>query len=502
VRCARGRLGEAEAELHLDRIIDATLRGWRVDPVAEAQRWTGRLARLLDDRRPDIDRRLDYYRGTSGLLRFASKEFGQFNSKRYQGFADNWCAPVVQPTAERMVHQGIILPGERSIDPDAQRAWMGSDCDRGSSEAYVVFSAAAVAYALVHPGDEPRVTWEHPGQAIVDTDPVTGERRRGLVSWVDDRYDYATLYDKKTVWKWRRPNNDADTRKPAFPARVGFGWSAVPVEESGDDTWPIKNPFGLVPLVEMRNQSLLDDRPISDIDGVMAMQDAINLVWAYLLNALDYASLPQRIVTGADVPVLPVLDSDGKVVGSKPVDLNDLIQERILWLQSKDAKTSEWSAARLDVFSDVIERAVEHVAAQTRTPPHYLVAKMVNTSGDALVVAEAGLVSKVRERITYVTAPHRSLYELIFLGLNQPEKARGARYGQLKWSDPQYRSDAQRADALLKKRQMGYPFEYILELDGLEPDEVARVMAMRRAEASDPTMQALMDKLDGAAVGG
>jgi hypothetical protein len=41
---------------------------------------------------------------------------------------------------------------------------------------------------------------------------------------------------------------------------------------------------------------------------------------------------------------------------------------------------------------------VLHLAAQTRTPPHYLLAKMANLAGDALLVAERGLGFKVRRK--------------------------------------------------------------------------------------------------------
>src|SRR5690606_30238504 len=140
----------------------------------------------------------------------------------------------------------------------------------------------------------------------------------------------------------------------------------------------------------------------------------------------------------------------------------------------------EWSAANLDAFSKVIEHAVEHIAAQTRTPPHYLVARMVNTAAESLTIAEAGLVSKTRERITFVKAPLRRLFRLIALALGDPGKADAAQWATLLWSNIQYRSEAQLADALLKKRQTGYPLQWIAEQDGLDPAAVARSRRMQR----------------------
>jgi hypothetical protein len=248
------------------------------------------------------------------------------------------------------------------------------------------------------------------------------------------------------------------------------------------------NPLGVVPVVELRNQTLLDDSPISDIQGVMAMQDSINLVWAYLLNALDSASLPQRVVTGADVPQVPILDSNGQQIGTRPVELDKLHGEAILWLPDDAAKIAEWSVAQLDAFGSVIERGVEHIAAQTRTPPHYLVAKMVNTAAESLTIAEAGLVSKTRERIRYVNPAIREVNRLVALCQGADDRRIGAiASGQNLWGDVQYRSEAQMADAMLKMKQVGFPFEYIAERYGLQPDDIQRVLEMRKAElAADP----------------
>lgn len=467
----------------------------------EARRLVERLSQTLADRRSTVDERLRYYRGDVGRLRFATAEFAQYHGDRFSGFSDNWCRPVIEAPAERMGYMGARLGDSGRVDPVLARVWDANDCDRGVSEAFAVFMAAGWSYALVHPGqsegDMPRITWEHPSQAIVDRDPVTGDIRYGLVAWIDDDYDYATLYTPDEVWKWRRSRSPErwDRKLPD----QGGGWQPRPVE---GEPWPAANPLGEVPLVEFRNQTLLDEVPVSDIGGVMVMQDAINLTWAYLLNALDYASLPARVVTGASPPMVPVLDATGQKVAERPLELDSLFKERILWITENTAQIGEWSAANLDAFSRVIEHAVEHVAAQTRTPPHYLVARMVNTAAESLTIAEAGLVSKTRERITFATAPLRRVLRLVSLALGDEARAEAARTATLLWRNIQYRSEAQLADALLKKRQIGYPVRYLLELDGLGPDEVDRVMAMLADEQSDPLGERLLREVADAAAAG
>lgn len=474
--------------------------GPNTDEARRAITILNRLADELRRRETETTKRLDYYKGKHKLC-YASPEFRDYFADRFKGFADNWTAPVAAAPAERMNVLGIRLPGELKTDADMSEAWRLADCERGSSEAFVVMLAAARAYCLVWgtEDDEPRVTWERPDQAIVAYDSDTGEPIAALKLWSDDTREYATLYEKLFVWKFDRPRYartgysvaglivpaGSDAIRSAGPE----GW--VPRQGPRDDTWPIPNPMKRVPMVELRNQTLLDDDPLSDIAGVMAMQDAINLVWAYLMNALDFASLPQRVVMGAEVPKLPILNSDGQKVGERPIQLDTLINERILWLTG-DAQIGSWPAADLASYSNVIERAIEHLAAQTRTPPHYLIGKVANLSAEALTAAETGLVAKTGERIVYTTSGVREIHSLMALAMDDEAKAKACRRGVVTWADTQFRAIGQKVDALMKLKSMGFPTRWIAEQYGLEPAEVDRVMDMIDEQAqSDPVNQML-----------
>lgn len=457
----------------------------------EAVLTTERLSRELELRRPEMKRRIDYFKGNTGQLRFASKKFGEYFDKQFEGFSDNWCMPVAQATAERINFLGIRPYGQvEGVDSELQRHWFANDADAGSSEMNLLFGVASRGFSLTHPdkgpGGTPRLTWEHPDSAIVDTDPATQMDRSGLVVWQDDKRDYATLYTPDKVFKYKRKTGQDRYERGGLRTDLTGGW------ELRDDRveWEV-NPLGEVPLTEFRNQTLLDDEPLSDISGVMSLQDAINLVWAYLLNTLDQASLPARIVSGADLPKVPKRNSAGEVIGYVDVELDELMKERILWLP-KDAKADEWTAAQLNVFSDVIERIVEHIAAQTRTPPHYLVAKMINTAAESLNIAEAGLVSKVQERIKYMSRGMRKTQRLMAKAGGADQKRLDAiNAGRLIYSNVQYRSESQMADVAVKMKSSGFPTEYIVERLVVEPDEVRRIMKMIESEqARDPLLAA------------
>lgn len=421
---------------------------------------------------------LDYYRGKHEL-RYASDEFAKFHQGRYAGFTDNWCAPVIDATAERLNPQGIRLADQtQEADAEFQRVMDANDAARGFSEAVTVALAASRSYGLVwgNPDDEttPLVSFEHPEFCAITYDPDTHQDTASAKAWLDNETGFLTLYTADQVWKWQwSVPPDPDPRRPVE-------W--VPRQGSQDDTWPLRNPMGVQPMVELRNTSLLDDKPISDLAGVAAMQDAINLIWAYLFNGLDFATMDQRVITGADMPKIPVLDDQGQQIGEKPADLKKMVTDRILWLTGENAKVSSWPAANLDIFDSVLGTCVDHIAAQTRTPPHYLIGKMANMSADALTVAETGLVAKVIQRQTNFTRPQREIYRRIALAQGDEARAKAARTGTIVWQDPQYRSLAQKVDAFGKFRSAGAPLEWLFEWYGMEPSEVQRVLAMAKRE--------------------
>lgn len=462
----------------------------------QAKAKTQQLSEALQSRRPVIGKRMDYLTGDTGRLRFASPKFKQYFEKRFAGFSDNWCAPVVEAVGERMQYLGIRASGSNQADVGLSRAWESCGADAGIQEALAVRSAAARAFALVAPGtssEKPRLTFEHPEMTIVDEDPVTGVRRAALVMWADDKMEYATLYEPTLVWKWQRKTAEDRYERQGRPVDTSGGWEP---RETPGETFPAMNPLGMVPIVEMKNRSFLrPEEPVSEISGVMAMQDAINLVWSYLLNALDAVSLPQRVVTGAEIPMVPILDKDGQEIGRRPVNLDNLAGEKILWISGKSGSNvgiQEWTAAQIGPFLDVTTQAVEHIAAQTRTPPHYLSGKMVNTAAEALTISEAGLVSRAKQSMLFVDRDLRSINALMAKAMGRSDaEVDMISAGKIMWKDPQYRSDAQRADALVKKRQIGYPMRYILEQDGLGPDEIDRVMDMIREENETDPLAAL-----------
>lgn len=463
--------------------------------AAQAAQILNRLAVRLEARRPEAVELDEAYRGEFNL-KFASEDFRDFFSARYQHFADNWCQIVADAPHERLEITGVRLAGNESGDASLFDDWRRTDSDVNSDMAFLDAIVGKRAYAMVW-GDEddnPIVTWEHPTQAIVGYDPETRRRIAGAKVWRDETMQYATLYLPDEVWKFSRPAVSPVLVDPLNTVENGprllGGWNLrgpLPV---------IPNPLGQVPLVEFPNRPRLLGEPHSDIAGALSWQHAINLLWAETFAVADEATLKQRGIIGAEQPVTPILDADGNVIGEKPVELKKLRRDRTLWIEDPDAKSFEWDSANPKSLTDIVEIGVGHIAAQTRTPAHYLMigGTIANLSADAMKALETGLVKRTQEKTVHFGRAARDVFELIALVRNDPGKAEACRGGVVLWKDVENRSDAQTSDAALKDSQIGLPLQYILEKRfGLSPAEIERVVEMVRSEQMDPLTTALID---------
>lgn len=455
-----------------------------------------RMYARIDARRPVFRKREDYYQGKHPL-NFATEEWRKSNAARYAGFSDNWCAPVVDAEAERVQLQGIKLgDGFEAGASLLNDQWLLNEMDAQSSQGFLTSLTTSTSFVLVW-GDsdnESVITWEHPSSFEIEYDWANRRRRTAaLKTWTDDKDEFATLYTATDVWKWQRPRSSVPNAQSsqADQARgehgVEGGWQ--PREVSGE-TWPIPNPMGEVPAVEIPNRPILAGDPVSEIAGVMAMQDAINLLWAYLFLSADYASMPARVITGATPPKIPILDATGKVIGHRDIEVKDVGEKRFMFIDGQDVDIDHWPAATLDPFIDAIRFAVGHIAMQTRTPATYMAIDtgLSNVAEGGLKASEVPLNTKVRGFQAFANPGLRQMFRLVALATDDKALAEQTRRATIDWVNPEIRSESQLADALLKKKQVGYPFEYLLEMDGADQPTIDRIIRMREQELADPML--------------
>lgn len=493
-----------------------------ITTAEQALRMVDRLYARLVKRRPTFNTHTEYFLGAQPL-NFATEEWKKANASRYTGFSDNWCQPVVTAEAERITHTGVKLDRDRYGEAAdvLWEYWLLNEMEMQSSQGFQSTLVTSRTFVLVwgDENDEPEITWETGESAEIEYDWYNPRKRAAaLKTWADDKTEFANLYTRQNLWKFQRAvpqqktERDSQTDQGRVDSGIEGGWvprrvpssTSLPGENIAREPWPLNNPMGEVPMVEIPNRPILGRDPISEIAGAVSMQDAINLIWAYLFLAADYASMDARIITGTAPPKIPLLGLDGQPIGARLVDMKELYEKRIAFFEGKDVKAQGWEKADLDGFLKVIETAVGHVASQTRTPPTYLITKvgLSNVNAEGLKASETGLVRKSIEFQRFVAPALREVYRLIALVLNDLGIARAARLATIRWANPEIRSEAQLGDMLVKKKSIGYPFEYLMELDGVGPVDADRILAMREQEMRDAQLEAAMRGLDDAENGG
>jgi hypothetical protein len=426
-----------------------------LSPLDDLNRLYGKMKRRADK----AETWSKYYDGDVPL-KFASPEFRAQTGGLFEGFSDNWSQVVPDATVERLVPIAFRL-NDGTIDSAAWDAWRRNECDVEVGLAFLEALIAGRSYGLVWKSDgvHTEITFHDVRQAIVEYVPGKRRARRaGLLVWRDGSQERASLFYPDAVYLWVRKTDTAY----GYALDNSAGWVSAGV---------LANPLGVVPLVALENRARLRGKPTSEI--------------ANLMTAADERALPARAVLGMDRPTKEILDDDGEVVGEEDLPIDSFRRNRLLWLEREGASIAEFSGADLTNYTAVIEAAVRHIAAQTRTPPSYLTGEMVNISADALVASEAGLVAKVQERQRYFGAALRELMRLEALAAGDPGRAEALSMGSVVWRDAQFRSEAQYADALTKYKAINVPDEALWErMPDTTPEEIERWKTMRTDQAA------------------
>lgn len=426
--------------------------------------WLHRLDTALAGRQHNYSKLDDYYTGRHPMA-FASRKFREAFGGLFSAFADNWMQIVVDAVEERLNVEGFRLGADQDErgDTDAWKIWQANQLDADSQIAHTEALVYGESYILVWPGDEyPTITVESPRQTIVMR--KSGSRRRraaGLKKWVDDDgYEVAYLYLPEWVYKYRsKRKSDPMFIGPADPSR----WEPLELQ---DEDWPLPNPLGVVPLVPLVNRPRLHGDGMSELANVIPTQDAVNKLVADMLVASEYAAFPQRWATGFEIP------SDPETGEALPNAELRAALSRLWASDDPETKFGQFQAADLSNYKSAIEMLVQHIASQTRTPPHYFYLSGQFPSGESIKSAETGLVAKARRKMRHFGEAWEEVIRLGFATLGD-DRAQSPDAEAI-WGDPESRSESEHIDSVVKKKALNVPMRALWEDAGYTPQQIVR----------------------------
>lgn len=441
----------------------------------DARFWLDRLGQGLLDRQPRYDYLESYVTGDFALPS-GDPRYVKALRELQQKAKTNYISLVTSSPVERMQVQGFRFGNDQDTpaDEDANAIWQYNNMDLNSEIAHMTAATFSRSYIMVSPpkpGQKyPLITVEDPRCTIVEHDPADMNLiRAGLKMWNDDVLGYAiaVVYLPDSIHYFRGSANstfkniDFDILK--FRVLTPGSWEYMGAED---------NPLGEVPIVPMNWRPGLHGTSASEAEEGFYIQDRIN---AEILNRMIISraqAYKQRWAKGITLPV----DDQGHV--KPPFDPG----ADILWaVEDEEAQFGEFKEADITQILKAVRDDVGDLAAITKTPPHYLLGEIVNASGDALKAAETGLVSKTKARMKTAGWSWEKVIKLAFGWLGDTTKQNEV-LAETIWADPESRSRAELADAILKETQMGLPPEMAFERLGLSPAQIQRAMQLKRQE--------------------
>ncbi|MFF9481401.1 phage portal protein [Streptomyces sp. NPDC014733] len=424
-----------------------------VGPPETPADWLAYLHGKLMDQLPDMFRYAQYYEGEHQRLAFSQARFKAEFREVFDAWRDNFCGLIIDSATERMTVDAFRLRGVKGTDTDAWEFWQRSSMDVLSNAVHIDAMVQGRAYVLVwaDKDGEPSIQPVSAENMVVQYKPGSRTELEAAARFFTDDWgrQWVTLWTEDYVYETKRGETE---------------W------ENGDKS---PNHLGVVPVVPFHNRSRLSGDPYSDLANVIPIQDAINKTVTDALTASEFAAFPQRYVTGLEI----IEDDQGN-----PVEPFKIAVDKLLQAEDPQAKFGQFEAASLSNYCDLVGLLLQHMSSISRTPSHYfLVNGGTAPSGEAIISAEAGLVAKVRERMLHFGEAWEKVIRLCF-AVKLDKRATDFTMETV-WRDPEYRTEAQHIDALLKLKQLNVPEEQLWSDAGYTPSQISAFREMRKDDA-------------------
>lgn len=407
--------------------------------------WMTRLLYRLMDRQYRYDVLESYVEGNHPLPDGDERFIKAFKSLQ-QKARTNYIGLITTTPVERMKIKNFTINGE--IDEEVSQWW--DEC-RGDFQSPIVHMTAASlgnCFVKVVEGTDgpfstgkPRYIALDPRTTITEEDPsdpmVT---RAALEMWSDDATGviHSILHLQNRTYFFTGPTvfetNNLD--RPGLTKRLlQFGAGGFMLQGSQ------ATKFGVVPIVRFDWIPSFKGISKAEAEDVIDVQNRINSTILDRMVISRAQAYRQRYAAGVKIP----RGKDGQVKSPFKPGPGEL------WVTDQpgqDVKFGEFSEADIRQTLEAIRDDVADMAAITKTPPHYLMGKMANVSGSTLDQAEAGMISKTKQRMTSTGTSWIMTARLTLLYMGRTEDAKADI--DIEWYDPAYHSVAESSDALNK----------------------------------------------------
>lgn len=409
------------------------------------------LAQDLDTRQSAVAEDQKYLDGTQPLAFLSSTAR---DATKITRMASNLPAVQVNAIAERLRVTGLVVgDDEKALQADMAR----NDLDQMLPLAFREALGLGSAYAIVWDRTgkaKPVVSVESAEQVFVRRDPVTREVTSAIKRVDVGSETHAWLYLPDRVVPFKADGSGA-----------ALGWR---------EGKAVRNPLGVVPVVEFRNATRLLGPGVSEVEDLKPLVDALNKLLADLMVGSEFYARPRRWATGVEMGS----DEEGNPVNPFPEGDRMLISEAV------EARFGSLPAADLQSYEAAVRVILGQIMAVSALPAHYLGALTGQAPGaDGLRAAEAALTARAEAKQSLFGRPVEQVGRL--MEAIRTEKPVDDIEVKVRWADAATRSIAQEADAVVKLHEAGLlPADYALARLGYDQPEIDKIRVARAAEAA------------------
>jgi hypothetical protein len=403
-------------------------------------------------------------------LSFATEKFRSAFGAIFRAFAINYCALVVG-----IINDHIVLKNVRHEKDDEniqnlisrifERNYLAPLSKTVHAEALITGQSAIIVWP-----DESGFPTFFPNRGdqivvITDNDDPSAPIAAVKMWKIDDKNAGITVYFPDRIEKYAAETGLMETivSKQSLERRRVSG-----------EPWPVPNPYGRVPVFPLYNNRDLRGFS-SEIRDIIPLQNALNKTWMDLLVAMEFQAIPLRWVAGLDVEIDPTT--------GRPVPPFVPGADRIWAVPYEGAKFGQFEPADLSPFLEVASGIVQHIAALSRIPVHYLIPPTaIWPSGEALWASMQGFERYIQTKRGEFG---RSWQEAVQFALKIMGKNVDIEEMTVIWDSVAPVRDIEKYSAQLLKGRLGVPREQLLKEIGYSIDEVNRFMESMTAVVQD-----------------
>lgn len=437
--------------------------------------WLLRLGRKMRARHKDLRTWRDFYRGQTPLPQGpakAARAYMDFQKKARTNFLEL----VVDASVHRLQVIGVADAKGMADDP-AWRWWQQSRLDALQKRLYRSSLSQSTAYVIVgsHPKDKrrPLATPEHAREVITEDDPATGDVRAALKAWYDDvdRIGKATVADGEKLYHYVTEERTSSV----------LPWSPT--------AWTLREEephnFGRPPVVPFECRPELGEDPVAEFDGVMDIQQRINLGMLNRMTAERYAAFRQRWATGHKFE--KQRGSDGKILQDPDTGLPLVVNPwtpdpaSIFVSEREGARFGEFSQTDLLGYLRSHEADILDLLITSHTPAYYYISQLINISADTVTALDGQHISKILEHQAEFGERWEEVVAL--MAVVAGDTTRDFVAEEVRWKDPRHLNPAVVADRATKLHSIGWPLPMIAEDMGESPQKVARLRSENASQA-------------------